>query len=127
MDLSTKITRTNIVAGGFNPITPEVKDWYDVTIRSSSATVNVATSSSEAANGNGISVPMDGQLTMVIGPGTQLFAGGATGEVLTIALTPRAEGLRYLAMLERQGQLIERLLGRIEQLVARSTPRKRSD
>ena len=110
LDLTTHISRTILVEGGFNPITPEVKDWYDVTIRASSGTVNVATSSGDAAADRGISVPIDGQLTMTIGPGTQLFAGSSAGEIVSVALTPMPLGLRYLAMLEHHGQMLKRLL-----------------
>lgn len=47
----------------------------------------MAHSTGDAKNGNGVRIPTDSQLNMVVAPGTQLWAAGSAGDAVSASVT----------------------------------------
>ena len=116
-DLTTKTGYLKLRSGGFNCIVSpeEVKDWIQLTLRTDSSDTVVAHTSGDANSGQGVSIPIDGQLTFLLGPGSTLFAGGSPGANVSWVFQP-VPYLGVLQFLDYQATLLKKVHEAVDRL-----------
>ena len=111
----TRLTRVlrHTLRGSSEAITPVVDDWTDVTLLSSSSGVVVGSTAGEATAGRGFPVST-APINMTLAPGSQLYAYGAAGTDISVAIQP-------LPASNRRNQRLESILIRLANMLERNT------
>lgn len=129
LDLTAKIGYLKVRSSGFNAIfsPEELKEWTQVTLRTDTSNTVVASGSGEANSGLGISIPVENQLTLLLGPGSTLYAGGSDNANVSWCAqsVPYLRSLQYLEHLSGLSRKFVDLLDKITLLATDLYSRRR--